>query len=126
MVDPQTGQKVPKPKPPKPDPEMAKVQQEGQLHAAKQHADEVALKAKWTLAEQDQLHRQQLAQQQAEFEARLADAKAARESQLAQEKMDRETMLAAQKIELDHSHRMATLDAKTDLPDNREGGDLSE
>lgn len=118
------------PQQPKPDPEMAKVQQQGQLAQQKLQGDQqLAAAQHQTKAQQAEAdiqikaartaHDAELAQQSAEFQARLANQKFAAEMALNQAKLNAQ-------IELDqqaHEHSMAMAEMK--VSQDRAGGDLS-
>lgn len=102
-----------------PNPELVKVQQEGQLQAAKLQGEQQMASMKLELQAQEQAQKQQLQRDQAEFEAQLAREKTALEIELAREKMAMEQELAREQARL-------KAQADVEISKNRPGGDLSE
>lgn len=98
------------PQEPPPDPEMAKVQADAQAKMQQQRFDMV-------MREREQQHKEAVEVYRAERDADLKDAKANFEARLAEQKAYWERQLAEMKAQMEAKSR-------TDLPDNRPGGDL--
>jgi hypothetical protein len=103
LNEPQEGMEQPQ----QPSPEQMKVEAEAQLQSAKLQGEQQLAELRIQLQAQEQAAKQQLAREQAEFEAQLARDKARFEAELAAWKAEQEAK------------------RKSDMPDNRVGGDLS-
>jgi len=136
-VNPQTGKREPIPQPEKPNPEMAKVQAQMQIEQIKMQGQQQAEAAKVELERQKSQAKLameramaqaklEMERERAQFEAELAQAKSQVEIEMAYAKMEAEMALRERQMERDHHVKMAAVDAKTNLSDNKPGGDLSE
>lgn len=120
-----TDPKNAEPQPPKPDPEMAKLQQEGQIKQAQMQMDaqnqqqEFALKAKQTEQEmQLQLAKAaadiQLQREKAQADIQMGREKQVTDQQMQQQKMAGDQTIAKDKIGQDAQLARESLNAKTD------------
>jgi hypothetical protein len=125
------------PQQPKPDPNMVKVQNDAQLQAMKQQADQTQAQSKLMLEAQQAQHKASLdaqshqadietKQQKAALEAELARDKATFEANLASQTADRNYQLSLLQIERDKEIAKYKVDNAPQIPQDRPGGNLAE
>lgn len=133
---PKDEQGNPIPKPPQPDPAMAKVQADAQLQQQKQQGEQQMSAVKLQGEQQVAAFKLQAQQQEAAAKLQAMREEAASQQQLAREKAEFEAQLAVEQmnrefaLETERMNRQHTLDQQraareAELSTSRPGGDLS-